>query len=285
MLLSENMIWRIPMIVCRVEKEQYDLLEGLALSSDIEQFRNNENIGALALIDGDYIVGTLIGSIVNGVYQVYWIYVEPESRRKGGGKMLVRTLREILDVLMIPIHAAWEGAWDTSEDICAFWESLDFTKEMNKEVRSYSVRISQIEPIKGFDKKSDKISTFEELGQDYLKKMQKDNAANEIRMIPEGGFLASDIRRDLSLVFIKENKPIAYIVFKEQGEILELSTLYSSAGSNAIISYLLYEAVNRLKEKCANNQILHINAVTEGIDELVKYFIPTADEISYSYYG
>ena len=29
--------------------------------------------------------------------------------------MLVRTLREILDVLMIPIHAAWEGAWDTSE--------------------------------------------------------------------------------------------------------------------------------------------------------------------------
>jgi len=48
------------MIVCRVEKEQYDLLEGLASSSDIEQFRNNENIGALALIDGDYIVGTLI---------------------------------------------------------------------------------------------------------------------------------------------------------------------------------------------------------------------------------
>ncbi|WP_028234547.1 GNAT family N-acetyltransferase [Pseudobutyrivibrio sp. MD2005] len=273
------------MIVCRVEKEETELLHGLAPEEELNAFYRDENISALALIDGDEIVGCLIGEIIGGVYRVYWLYVEPASRRKGGAKKLIRTLKEILDTMAISIHVAWEGEPDVNEELCGFLNAQGFLREKNQEIKSYSVKISSIAPAEKTNKKSDKVVSFEELGKDFLESMQNDEAANEERMMPEGGFLNPAIRKDLSFVVVKKDKPIAYIVFMENGDVLELSTLYSTGASNTIISYLLYEASYVLKEKCDENQILHINAVSEGVEALVKYFIPDAIEVSNSYYG
>lgn len=273
------------MIVCSVEKDEIELLKGLAPEEELNAIYRDEDISSLALIDGDDIVGCLIGTISGGVYRVYWLYVEPGSRRKGGAKKLIRTLKEILDTMAISIHVAWEGESDINEELCGFLDSQGFLREKNKEIKSYSIKISSIAPAEKTNKKSDKVISFEELGESFLKNMQNDEAANEERMMPEGGFLNPAIRKDLSLAVIKKDKPIAYIVFIENKDVLELSTLYSTGASNTIISYLLYEACYVLKEKCDENQILHITVVNEGVDSLVKYFIPTAREISNSYYG
>lgn len=274
------------MIVCKVEKEEYEILKGLAPDEDVNAFYEDEDISAFALIDGDDVIGTLIGTIVNEAYQVYWLYVEPEYRRRGGGKLLISALKKILTTVGVPIHIAWEGEPEISKEICLFLLTQGFTKEREKEIRSYSVHVSDIDPTEKMKKKSDKVVTFESLGKGYLSKMEKDKKANESRMVPEGGFLAKDIRKDLSLAYIQAEKPIAYIVLKEdEDNVLELSTMYSSGEANTVITYLLYELANLLKDKCDENQVLHINSVTEGVDALIKYFIPTAEEIGYSYYG
>ena len=255
------------MIVCKVEKEEYEILEGLAPEEDVNAFYEDEDISAFVLIDGDDVVGTLIGTIVDGAYQVYWLYIEPDSRGKGGGKLLIQTLKEVLSYINVPIHIAWEGEPEISKEICLFLLTQGFKKEREKAVRSYSVHISDIAPAEKIKKRSDKVVTFEKLSKDFLKKVGK------------------DVRKDLSVAYLKGEKPIAYVELKEEGDLLEISTLYSTGEANAIISYLLYELVYLLEKKCDPNQVLHINAVTEGVDSLIKYFIPSAEDISYSYYG
>lgn len=274
------------MIVCKVEKEEYEILEGLAPEEDVNAFYEDEDISAFVLIDGDDVVGTLIGTIVNEAYQVYWLYVEPEYRRQGGGKLLISTLKKILSYVNVPIHIAWEGEPEISKEICLFLLNQGFTKEREKEIRSYSVHISDIDPTEKMKKRSDKVVSFESLGKEFLRNMEKDKDANKSRMVPEGGFLAKDIRKDLSLAYLKGEEPIAYVVLKEDNDnVLQLNTMYSSGEANTVITYLLYELAYLLKDKCDGNQLMHINAVTDGVDALIKYFIPTAEEIGYSYYG
>jgi GNAT superfamily N-acetyltransferase len=106
---------------------------------------HNVPITVIGLFEEKRAIGALAGFIEEGnSFTIASLYVEPESRRKGGGKMLMESLIKILDKQDVPIAflSFVEGDWEW-ESFFPFMESFGFTESKEFE-RLYTARLSDL---------------------------------------------------------------------------------------------------------------------------------------------
>jgi len=93
------------------------------LPSDI---RNKQNIISLGVTNEEGVpIGAIAASLVNYSYEIIWLYVRDEERRKGVASKL---LREFLSVIrntnqIYPVRIKYDSE---ARDICGFMDSMDY---------------------------------------------------------------------------------------------------------------------------------------------------------------
>ena len=211
------------MEVTSIFKDNVSGFEGVLLPQVYSEIAAGSHIPAIGLVESDkedegsfFAIGAIAGDFDGTVFDVTSFYVTKERRRMGGGSLLLDTLQKQLK--KDTGSAITMDFFSFSEDhgtLESFLDKNGFIEE--HEDSAVAVLISDI-PRRSKGKKSD-ISgiPFAKVEDDVLKKLEEKIYNTTDYRIPDGGLFSDDVDIDCSMLYIKDDTPVSYVIY-ERGD-------------------------------------------------------------------
>ncbi len=228
--------------------------------------------------------GALVGYVRGGCFQLISLFVSPEYRRCGYGNLLIGELVEICRDGGIGIEISFTGADTETETLEEFLKYWFFRPEKS---RGEIYEITLGEALKSEYNQGGGVTCvhpLEECQEHMVRELSKRAYDSDVP-VPEGGFFASSIDRKISVVYERENRITAYLIFDHStGGKLTLCALCSFEQNPVVLAEMIFKAMTLCREEYSEDTKFYMQAVNETSENLIHKVFPGAGTISHTYY-
>ena len=261
------------------------VFQSLLLPETARALAAGEPVTALALTRNDVAIGAVAGYLENDCFQISSLYVAPDYRRCGGGRMLLEELRELLEGHATGMEISFTVTREEHQTLLPFLEVMGFEREEDRGETLYLTTLGAAAATPFFATAGKTAGTpLSELNDGALSLLNKAAMAAGAP-VPEGGLLAKTVERKISLVRMNGSKPEAYVVFDTAWSGgLTLSAVWSGSKDPSVLPLLLRSAVTRARENYPLETKVAVQAVNPVSAALIRKLLPEAEVISHTYY-
>ena len=266
--------------------EEPGVFRTLLLAETADALARREPVTALALTDGEMATGALAGYIQGERFVISSLFVSPEYRRRGGGRLLLESLEKVLagEVFALELSAALAGPEE--ETLPPFLEKMGFEEETKESADGalYLITLGELVRQPFFAKGRRGLGTpVEEVDESVLSLAEK-RAAAECNPLPPGGLQDPLVDQKVSVVWERNGRVEAYAaVDRAWAGGLTLSAVWSSGLDPTAAPRLLRTLAVRAARAYPMETRVLIPAVSDSSAKLVRALLPAAREISRTY--
>ena len=229
--------------------------------------------------------GALVGYVMGGCFRLISLFVSPEYRRCGYGNLLIGELVEICREEGIGIEVSFTGADTETEALEEFLEFWFFQREKQTQGEIYEISLGEaLKSAYNRESSAKQVYRLEECQERMVRELSKRAYDSEVP-VPEGGFFAPSIDRQISVVYERENRITAYLIFdRSLGGRLTLCALCSFEKNPIALAEMIFTAMTLCREKYPDDTEFYMQAINETSRNLIHKVFPNAKAISHTYY-
>lgn len=218
-------------------------------------------------------VGALAGHFTGLYsYELLSVYVLPEYRRRGVGRLLLTTLDDALKGTGANIHIGFTKLNDDLKGLDAFFDAAGYDEIYDEESTVYALSLSTVGGLKmPAPSKSAECQAFSDIPSYIFKNFTTQKPGGFVP-IPAGGFFDQGVDRELSMGIIKDYKLAGYAVVKTIGEdaIMLTSVYMGRACTKDALGRLLGSVWDRAKKRYGADVKLLIPTVNEKAKSFIE---------------
>lgn len=256
----------------------------LLLPQAAQQLQAGEPLTALGLTEARLAVGAAAGYLQGRMFQITSLYVAPDYRRRGGGRMLVEGLLRLTRGQADGLEIRFTTAKEEQQALPPFLARMGFVRQDDRGETIFQIRLEQIACVPFFAKGGAGHGTpFAQLGDSQLLDAERAAAAVDAPM-PAGGLRGKTVDRDVSMAAVADGAVQAYIV----GDTgwsggLRLSALWSRSKDVGVLPGLLRAALTKAADKYPPDTRVIVQTVNPSSAALLSGLLPEAEPVSHSY--
>ena len=243
-----------------------------------------EPVTALGLTEKRLAVGAAAGYLSGRLFQIASLYVAPDYRRQGGGRLLVESLLRLTRGQADGLEIRFTATKEEQQALPPFLERMGFVRQDDRGETIFQIRLEQIARVPFFAKGGAGRGTpFAQLGDSQLLDAEHAAAAVDAPM-PTGGLRGQRVDRDVSMAAVADGVVQAYVV----GDTgwsggLRLSALWSRSKDASVLPGLLRAALTKAAEKYAPETRVILQTVNQSSAALLSGLLPEAEPVSHTY--
>ena len=258
----------------------------LMLPETAEALERGEPVTALGLTDGDVAAGVLAGYILGEHFEISSLFVSPEYRRRGGGRMLLEALEQVLTGQVKTIQLSVVLAGPEMETLPRFLEGTGFYVEPDREMegRIYCITLGEIAHQTFFaGNKRGRGTPVCQADESALSLAEKYALAEQLPL-PPGGLRGEKVDREVSVVWEQDGRVEAWVeVDKSWPGGLTVSSVCSWSKDPIAVPSLLRAAMARARALYPPQTPVVIEAGGGVAERLVQVLLPGARVVSRTY--
>ena len=265
-----------------IPAQELDVFHSLLLPEVADAIGRGEPLTALALTEDEVAVGAAAGYLEEHYFLLRSLYVAPEYRRRGGGRMLVEKLAELIRPYTDTLRAPFTVTKEEHETLAPFFTALGFEEEADDGRNIYFAPLGKTAESSFFSAPAKPFGTrLSELSEGALSLLEKAAFASEAPL-PDDGLRSAD--REVSAASFNGSEPQALVLFeRSQSGALSLSAAWSVSRDPAVLPALLRSAMAYARAKYPPETPLLAQAVNPASAALVRALMPDAVPISRAY--
>ena len=277
------------MRVVYVENSMLNIFEDLIADSALDKIKEEENTITLGLVsDDDKAVGALSGFLFEDTFYITSIFVDPDYRNNGGGRLLMDTLMESMtdEEIIICVEFMTEDVY--KDGLANFFECIEFTAD-DDGFGAYSANANDIakDPIftdAKYDKLEENISSFSKIDTAILESLNE-FAINNFLPLPQDGLFSESVDKDISVAHINGAGVIdAYLVVDNSIEYMPtVAGIYNDTDAR-VLSGMLRHAMRLCHLKYPMGVEIAFAPVNGDSMSIMQKLAPDATKLSYKYY-
>lgn len=243
-----------------------------------------EPLTALGLTEDGLALGAAAGHLENGRFWVRSLYVAPEYRRRGGGRMLVEALGRLAEQFSSGMEIRFTITREEHRTLPPFLHALGFERETDDGTDIFLTTLQRASESPFFSGAGNGSGTpLAEVGDGALSLLEKAALAANAPL-PEGGLKVQQVDREISVCSFDGSNPQAFVVLERLcPDLLTLSAAWSGARSPAVLPGLLRTALTLARKKYPPETAFTVQAMGEVSAGLVKTLLPDATPISHTW--
>ena len=229
--------------------------------------------------------GALVGYMMGGCFRLISLFVSTEYRRCGYGNLLIGELVETCREEGIGIEVSFTGADAEAEALTEFLEFWFFQREEQPQGEIYEISLGEaLRSDYNRARSSAHVRRLEECQERMVRALSKRAYDSDVP-VPEGGFLAASIDRQISVVYERENRITAYLLFDHSlGGRLTLCALCSFEKNPIALAEMIFTAMTLCRKKYPEDTEFYMQALNETSRNLIHKVFPNAKVVSHTYY-
>ena len=229
--------------------------------------------------------GALVGYMMGGCFRLISLFVSTEYRRCGYGNLLIGELVETCREEGIGIEVSFTGADAEAEALTEFLEFWFFQREEQPQGEIYEISLGEaLRSDYNRARSSAHVRRLEECQERMVRALSKRAYDSDVP-VPEGGFLAASIDRQISVVYERENRITAYLLFDHSlGGRLTLCALCSFEKNPIALAEMIFTAMTLCRKKYPEDTEFYVQAINETSRNLIHKVFPNAKVVSHTYY-
>ena len=229
--------------------------------------------------------GALVGYMMGGCFRLISLFVSTEYRRCGYGNLLIGELVETCREEGIGIEVSFTGADAEAEALTEFLEFWFFQREEQPQGEIYEISLGEaLRSDYNRARSSAHVRRLEECQERMVRALSKRAYDSDVP-VPEGGFLAASIDRQISVVSERENRITAYLLFDHSlGGRLTLCALCSFEKNPIALAEMIFTAMTLCRKKYPEDTEFYMQAINETSRNLIHKVFPNAKVVSHTYY-
>lgn len=261
------------MDITRVTKANHSFFQNFIPDSVNNAYKQGTAFIMLGLVEGTKAVGAITATFADADMQILSIYVSPDYRRQGGGSLLLNTLVEATNEYVMDYSVDFLLNTQDSEELEAFLLAMGFDYRTEKISDMYAISLSDIIKTKAFKENDSFGVTFASLDENEYSRLKK-YAVAEAAFIPEKGLDATEVDRDVSILYKKESTINGFIVFEKISE----NTLMISGIQNNGDKMAPANMMQRAFTECLNKYGDKLTLLVEPVNDVVRGFVEMVPE-------
>ncbi len=229
--------------------------------------------------------GALVGYMMGGCFRLISLFVSTEYRRCGYGNLLIGELVETCREEGIGIEVSFTGADAEAEALTEFLEFWFFQREEQPQGEIYEISLGEaLRSDYNRARSSAHVRRLEECQERMVRALSKRAYDSDVP-VPEGGFFAASIDRQISVVYERENRITAYLLFDHSlGGRLTLCALCSFEKNPIALAEMIFTAMTLCRKKYPEDTEFYMQAINETSRNLIHKVFPNAKAVSHTYY-
>ncbi|MCD7806447.1 MAG: GNAT family N-acetyltransferase [Lachnospiraceae bacterium] len=255
----------------------------LLLPAAARALSEGEPLTALGLTEDDLAVGALAGYLEDGMFQIISLYVAPDYRRRGGGRLLVETLENLLKEFRMGMVIRFTATREEHETLAPFLKAMGFLDETDEKENIFVTSLAQMKEISYFSGATETGISFDKLDESLIRQAEREARVNGAPR-PEGGIDGPKVERRISMAIVRDNQIAAYAIFDRSCmNSLTLSSTWSgSVGPTALYS-MIRAAFARAERIFPPEEKIVVQSVDQTTAALIKAMVPQAKMISHTW--
>ena len=213
------------------------------------------------------------------------LYVAPQHRRWGGGRLLVETLCSLLTGYADSVEVSYTVTRPEHDALSLLLEERSFKREDQSDERIYAVTLEDLKETPFFSADSQPLSTaaqpFSQFSQWSLTQAYKSAAVQDENYLPVP-LTDPSVDADVSLA-ITDGKQIRSFVVFQPVNAHTLTLAWAKSGHPQDLPVLLRSAFARVQKKYPPETLLTIQTINRTSSELISTLIPKAKPVSCMY--
>ncbi|MCD8067284.1 MAG: GNAT family N-acetyltransferase [Lachnospiraceae bacterium] len=242
-----------------------------------------EPVTAFGLAEDQLAVGALAGYLEGGLFQIASLYVAPDYRRRGGGRLLLKTLEKLLEDIHTGMIIHFTATAKEHETLFPFLKAMGFWDETDEKENIYVTTVGELGKTSYFSGAKETGTSFDQLDEALIRHAELKARENGSPR-PEGGIDSPKVERRISMAIVRDQRVAAYAVFDRSClNSLTLSSTWSgSAGPTAVYS-MIRAAFARAQRIFPPEEKIVIQSVDQTTASLIQTMAPNAKMISHTW--
>lgn len=273
------------MEIGRITLENQAIFQPLLLPAETEAIRAGEPILALGLVEADTACGAVSGWLSDDTFWVRSLYVAPAYRRKGGGRLLLRTLSQLLTGYAAILAVSFTQTKPEHETLFAFLEAEGFQCDTADSETLYRIPLAEVFAAPFFAQSSTRpaaIHSFREVPSALLHQAYQAEQAQGGAYTPFS-LTAPQVEAETSMAYLEGGQVKAFVLLT-RSEAGYLTLAWAKGGRDPkVLPLLLKACCQAAKKRYAPEEILVLQAVNGASADLIHTLLPTAESFSYTY--
>ena len=264
--------------------EEPGVFRSLLLPETADALAVGEPLTALALTENGLALGAAAGYLEGGRFRISSLYVSPDHRRRGGGRLLVETLAQLAAPYAGGMELHFTSTREEHETLPPFLASMGFWEESDGDENIFLTTLGTVADTPFFSGAGKDFGTpLSELNPGALSLVEK-AALSAGAPLPEGGLSAAGVDREISVVSFHGSEPQAFVVLDHSCTgALTLAAAWSASRDPSVLPMLLRSAMARSQEKYPPETPLAAQATGDASAKLVQALLSGAKPISHTY--
>ena len=270
-----------------ITPENLEWFEPLMTQTAVELIKEGAPVYAIGVTEErtKTACGALVGYMMGGCFRLISLFVSPEYRRCGYGNLLIGELVETCREEGIGIEVSFTGADAETDALTGFLEFGFFQREEQPQGEIYEISLGEaLKSVYNRECSSTHVLRLEECQERMVRELSKRAYDSDVP-VPEGGFFAASIDRQISVAYERENKITAYLLFdRSLGGRLTLCALCSFEKNPIALAEMIFTAMALCRKKYSDDTKFYMQAVNETSKNLIHKVFPNAKAVSHTYY-
>lgn len=260
------------------------VFRSLLLPEAADALARGEALTALGLTETGLALGAAAGYLENSQFQLISLYVAPAYRQRGGGRMLVDALLELLPGHAAGVTVRFTVTEEEHRTIAPFLAHLGFAREDDHGQSIYLTTLSRVMQLPFYQSQPKGRGTpLCELPESDLTALAHAAQAAQAPL-PPGGLHGEWVEKQVSVAYLENGVPQGYVIGDTSWPGgLTLSAVWSSGVYPTLLVSLLRIALARAVERYAPETALAIQTVNARSAELLRSLLPDIEPISFTY--
>ena len=272
-----------------IEQEGLTSFRSLLLPEVGAEIASGQPMLVLGLTDGlpekRVACGAAAGWLQGRNFILRSLYVAPQHRRWGGGRLLVETLCSLLTGHADSVEVSYTITRPEHDALSLLLEERSFKREDQSDERMYAVTLEDLNKTPFFSADSQPLTTvaqpFSQFSQWSLSQAYKSAAVRDENYLPVP-LTDPSVDADVSLA-ITDGKQIRSFVVFQPVNAHTLTLAWAKSGHPQDLPVLLKSAFARVRKKYPPETLLTIQTINHTSSELISTLIPKAKPISCRY--
>lgn len=263
--------------------EEPGVFRSLLLPATADALAAGEPVTALALTENSLALGAAAGFLEGGRFQVSSLYVSPDHRRRGGGRLLMETLILLTSPYADAMEINFTSTREEHRTLPPFLTAMGFREEADNGENIFLTTLGTVADTPFFSGAGKGFGTpLSELNPGALSLLEKAALVSDAPL-PEGGLASAGVDREVSVVSLQGSAPQAFVVLDDSYPgALTLAAAWSVSRDSSVLPMLLRSALARAREKYPPETPLAVQATGSSSAKLVKALLAGAKPISHT---
>lgn len=268
-----------------IDRETCGIFQTLLLPDAAAALKQGKPLLALGLTEDNVACGAAAGELEGDVFNVTSFYVAPDYRRRGGGTMLIETLRTLLKEHCRSLEISYTVTLPEHQALAPFLTEMGFLCRLDYGETIYGLTLGSLEKNSFFAREQKipaNVRPFAQISPTLLREVYQAARVREEAYLPVS-LTDSALDSTASMAVVEDNAVRSFAaVLSRQPGLLELAWVQSGRPQDmAPMLSAVYAAARR---SYPPETLLTVQAVNAASAKLLCAMLPEAAPISFTYY-